>query len=293
MQKAVAMVEKGESIRRAAELHGVPRSTLHDIVVGKVNFDAHPGKKPYLTISEEEEIVHFLQKCATIGYPRTRQQVLALVQAIMNDKGIECGVSEGWWRRFNERHPDLAIRTAIPLSQARAMATDRVIIGKYFDLLEETLNENKIMNVANQIFNCDETGMPLSLKPLKVIDSRGSKHPSYITSDSKEQITVLVCASASGATIPPFIIFNRKSLHPELAINEIPGTFYGLSSKGWIDGELFYNWFKHHFLAYIPPIRPTLLLLDGHSSHYSPDFVKLAASEQVIVFVLPPNHSTT
>ena len=32
-----------------------------------------------------------------------------------------------------------------------------------------------------------------------------------------------------------------------------------------------------------------MLLLDGHSSHYSPSTIKLAAENQIIVFVLPPN----
>ena len=38
-----------------------------------------------------------------------------------------------------------------------------------------------------------------------------------------------------------------------------------------------------------PPIRPLLLLMDSHSSHYSPLAVKLAAEENVILFALPPN----
>lgn len=71
----------------------------------------------------------------------------------------------------------------------------------------------------------------------------------------------------------------------------MPGTFYGLSNNGWIDTDLFNMWFTEHFLAYAPPLRPLLLLLDGHSSHYQPQFVYRAAEEQIIVFCLPP-HTT-
>ena len=56
-----------------------------------------------------------------------------------------------------------------------------------------------------------------------------------------------------------------------------------------MNSDLFYHWFTHHFLQYTPPSRPLLLLLDGHSAHYSPATIKLAAENQVIVFVLPPN----
>ena len=45
------------------------------------------------------------------------------------------------------------------------------------------------------------------------------------------------------------------------------------------------------FVKSIPPIRPVLLLLDGHSSHYNPEAIKLAAEEEVIIFCLPP-HTT-
>ena len=37
------------------------------------------------------------------------------------------------------------------------------------------------------------------------------------------------------------VIFDRKSLNPDWAIEEVPGTFYGLSDSGWIDTELPYG----------------------------------------------------
>jgi len=85
--------------------------------------------------------------------------------------------------------------------------------------------------------------------------------------------------------------FDRKTLKPEMTVGEVPGTMYGLSSSGWIDTELFELWFAHHFLAHAPPVRSLLLLLDGHSSHFQPSFVRRAAEEQVIVFSLSP-HTT-
>ena len=42
--------------------------------------------------------------------------------------------------------------------------------------------------------------------------------------------------------IPPFVIFDSKQLNPLWARDEVPGTHYGLSEKGWIDRELFYGW---------------------------------------------------
>ena len=70
---------------------------------------------------------------------------------------------------------------------------------------------------------------------------------------------------------------------------EVPGMLYGLSKKGWIDRELFGTWFISLFLKYALPTRPLLLLMDGHSSHYCPDTIRMAAEERIIIFALPPN----
>ena len=89
--------------------------------------------------------------------------------------------------------------------------------------------------------------------------------------------------------MPPMVIYDRKTLHADMVKGEVGGTLFGLSQKGWIDQELFRLWFKYHFLRYIPPERPVILLMDGHSTHYCPETMVLAAKERVVVFALPPN----
>ena len=135
-------------------------------------------------------------------------------------------------------------------------------------MLEETIHKNGLTNRPAQIFNCNETGLPLTHKPLKVFVHVGQKHPYAVTSNEKAQITVLACRSAAGYCIPPMVVFDRNSLRPEMMIGEVPGTFYGLLESGWINTELFEEWLMNHFLLYAPPARALLLLLDGHTSHY-------------------------
>ena len=169
------------------------------------------------------------------------------------------------------------------------MALDRDSLERYYDLLEETLRNNEIFDDPTRIFNCDETGMPLNPKPLKVVSEVGTKNPCNITGNLKNQITVLACTSAAGYLLPPFVVFDRKTLTKELTKGEVPGASYGLSTKGCMDGEFFKDWFIGHFLSYAPACRPLLLLLDGHKSHFCPEVIRTAATEGVIVFALPPN----
>lgn len=114
----------------------------------------------------------------------------------------------------------------------------------------------------------DESGKPLDPKPPLLICQRGMKHPSSIGSGDKAQITVVGSVSAVGMCIPPMVIWGRKTISSELAEGEVPGTIYGLSSKGWMDSELFNIWFSNHFLRYAPRARLLLLLLDGHSHFF-------------------------
>ena len=232
LEKAMAAVDTGTSVRKAAEMYGIPRFTLHDHVRERV-LKTKPGPNPYLS---EKELVNFLFRRSSLGYPHTRQQVLGLVQQILDSKGVDVRLTNGWWERFKKRHSDITLKTALALSYVHAMARDEENLHRYYDLLEQTLIQNGILDCPTQLFNCGETGVPLNPKPLKVVSS---KDPSYISSSSKRQITVLACGSAAGYALPPYVIFTGKTLKQMLTIGEVPGTIYGLSDSGWMDMELF------------------------------------------------------
>ena len=100
---------------------------------------------------------------------------------------------------------------------------------------------------------------------------------------------MLTCTCASGTAMPPFIVLDRKTLNPTFTRGEVPGTLYGLSTNGWMNQDLIHHWFVKHFLQYVPTRRPLILLMDGHSSNYCPETIKMAAENKVILFILPPN----
>ena len=289
MCRAYEAVKGGQSVRRTAEQYNIPKSTLADRVSGRVKFGSHSGPERYLTDMEEEELVSFICQSARMGYAKTKREIFAIVEEVLSRNGKEVHLSNGWWVAFSSRHPYLTLRTVEKLSYSRLMANDSNIMQRYFDLLEQALADNKLLERPSQIFNCDESGLPLDHAPGPVVGIKGQKHPRATTSGNKKQITVLACANAAGHVVPPLVIFGRKALNPALTIGEVPGTMYGLSEKGWIDSEIFENWFTHHFLVHSPSTRPLLLLLDGHSTHYNPAFIRRAAEEQVIIFCLPPN----
>ena len=148
MQRAVdACTHDGMTVREAALKFGVPKSTLGDRISGRVVSGARSGPKSYLNVEEEEELVRFILRCAVIGYPKSRQDILALVTRMLEKKGFSgCSVTSGWWQSFCRRHPNLTLRTPAPLSKSRHDASDPETVDRYFDLLEQTMVENNLLD---------------------------------------------------------------------------------------------------------------------------------------------------
>ena len=162
---------------------------------------------------------------------------------------------------------------------------------QYFALLREVYDDLDFDGHPERIYNMGETGVPLDPRPPKVVAKKGQRKVRYRCSGQKGQITVIGCASATGHTIPPFIIFAAKQLNPNWMKDELAGTRYAVSDNGWIDQDLFHFWLTEHFLENAVASRPLLLLLDGHSSHFKPDTIRFAKDHNVVVFCLPP-HTT-
>ena len=294
MENAIHDVtDKSMPVLRAAKKHGVPKSTLHDRISGKVSHGDKPGPKPLLTAAEEGEFADFLVEVSQAGYGKTRREVRQIAGRVAVDKGKrdKAMVSHGWFKRFLLRQPHLSYRRGDPTANVRMNCLTKEVITDYFTLLKDVLTENNLFESPNQIYNVDETGIALDGHAPRVIAKRGQKKVRYRTSGNRSQLTVIACVNASGQCIPPFVIFDAKRLNMEWRKGEVVGTAYGLSSNGWVDSELFRGWLSEHFLMHAVGARPLLLLLDGHSSHYQPQLIEYAREFGVIMFCLPP-HTT-
>ncbi len=128
-----------------------------------------------------------------MGYGRTRRQVKVIAERVALDKRVlhSARISDGWWRRFLQRHPQLSLRTGDATGYTRMSAMNEDNIKAYFDLLNSVLNDNNLKVHPEQIYNMDETGLPLNPRPPKVVALRGQKKVRYQCSASKAQITVL------------------------------------------------------------------------------------------------------
>ena len=64
------------------------------------------------------------------------------------------------------------------------------------------------------------------------------------------------------------LLFIPEKGTDNLKVGALPSTAFHHSDSGWVNAELFIKWFEF-FLKMIPPLRPVLLILDGHASRHS------------------------
>ncbi len=120
-----AVKENRMSVRKAALSYNVPKSTLSDRVSERIPFGSHSGPSRYLSDEEETQLVHILCNAASLGYARTKKEVLVIVEELVSAKGRQAvHVSNDWWESFRRRHPILSLRGAEKLLYARLVATN-------------------------------------------------------------------------------------------------------------------------------------------------------------------------
>ena len=112
MEAAMKAVKSGSGINKAAQDHGVPKTTLKDRLSGNVLHGQKPGPKAYLRESEERELGAFLKECAGIGYGKARRDVMSIAQSVAEEKRVlkKSRITHGWWSRFLQRQGNLCLR---------------------------------------------------------------------------------------------------------------------------------------------------------------------------------------
>lgn len=305
MQRAVEAVVSGKmGYHRASISFAVPQTTLERHVKRQRDNAGYSiskvlgSKRPVFTPQQEEELVGYLKEMEARLFGLTITECRKLAFQLAEQNGIQHPFNKndkmagkGWMMGFFNRHKDLSIRKPEATSGARAMGFNKVAVEQFFKLLQETVEKYQL--TADKIYNVDETGVTVNPKGnSKVIASKGKRQVGALTSAERgETITSEICFSASGAYMPPMLIFPRKRMQQSFLDGLVPGGWVELNEKGWIDKTLFFTWFKK-FVEFSRASKesPVLLLLDGHSSHTKNlDVIRYGRENGVVMLCFPPH----
>lgn len=141
----------------------------------------------------------------------------------------------------------------------------------------------------------DETGIALGVCTNTRVLAKASKKKAYIGSpENREWVSIIECISAVGQPLQCLVIFKGKSLQSTwFSAHSVPNWLYTTSQSGWTSNTIGVEWLRRIFIPQTtkPTARPRLLLVDGHGSHISIDFLWLCKENQIQLLFLPAHSS--
>ena len=130
---------------------------------------------------------------------------------------------------------------------------------------------------------------------LKVLAEKGAKSVVRVTTETKEQITVLVNISAAGSYLKPMVIFPGLT-YRNVNLESIDASkfFIGKSVSGWMTADTFFSYIANCLYPELMEKEvdfPVIVFLDGHSSHVNMALSEFCREKRIILYCLPAHAS--
>lgn len=200
-------------------------------------FRGKPCKFPEL----EEELFRYVTEVRNDGYALTTDMLRVKALALARAKNIPAGTfkaSAGWVRRFLKRK-DLSFRRRTTLCQRLPEDyTDKVLsFHKYVIGLRHQHNY-----LLSQIGNADQTPVWFDCPENYTVELKGKKSVAVRTTGAERQrCTVMLCVTADGRKLPPYVVLKRKRIPNEVFPK---GVIVRAQEKGWMNDDLVLDWVK-------------------------------------------------
>lgn len=227
---AIQAIKKQEklSIRQAALIYDIPKSTLYERIHGVKNRVESRAKSFKLTEIEENSLKKWVISMDVRGAAPRPSMVQEMANLLLTTRGTTPiqTVGKNWVTNYVKRHPELDIRFSRRYNYKRAKCEDPKIITEWFNLVQKTISEHGILE--DDIYNFDETGFAMGLTATAKVVTRAEYYGrrSLLQPGNREWVTSIECTGASGYSLPPMVIFKGKVLNTGWADNlRLPGDW--------------------------------------------------------------------
>lgn len=210
-------------------------------------------------------------------------------------------VSEAWVTRFINRNKDTVIpKWASAVDAARHQADSYSKYRMYFDLIHESIARYNIQ--ACNSYNRDEKGFILGIlgRSKRIFDKRmweKKEVTAALQDGEREWVSCLATICADGSALPPGLIFAALGGLRDTWVESIQAgiheVFIAISPTGWSNNEIGLSWLEQVFQRTTKEkaLRDyRLLIVDGHGSHLTMDFINYCDSHRILLAILP-SHS--
>jgi hypothetical protein len=288
--------------REMATTYGVAYSTFKHRLNGRPDHQKAAETLQKLLPDEEDTLVkvilHHLSRGFSPSLPMLRDWAETILKSRLGDNAPGVGVH--WTKRFLKRHDEIASAWSQRLAADRVTAVTKDRLVRHFDLFESTIAQYGIL--PEDIINMDEKGVSMGhADRAKVLVRRSKREIDKMVghAGNRDWVTLIEAFSAGGEVLPPLIIFKGKLIQPGwVDLSPGPGlpadTILAVSDNGWTTNEIGLKWLKMVLWKWVEKRRKgayTLLIVDGHESHVSWEFVSFCSSNNIILMCLPA-HTT-
>ena len=155
----------------------------------------------------------------------------------------EFKASRGWFEKFKKR---TGIHSVV--RHGEASSSDTKAAEEFVKLFEKIVIEEGY--VAQQVFNCDETGLFWKKMPRRTfITSEEKKMPGH--KPMKDRLTLALCANASGdLKIKPLLVYhseNPRAFKAHKVNKDLLQVFWRANAKAWVTRLFFVEWVNQVF----------------------------------------------
>jgi hypothetical protein len=152
--------QKISSVRQAARIYNVSRSTLQDRLKGMTYRAETRANGHKLTKSEEDSLIKWILDLDKRGLPPRPSMVQDMANILLTQYGNQ-HVGENWVYNLVQRRTELKSRFSRRYNYERAKCEDPKIIQEHFNCVQEAILEYSIL--PEDIYNFDETGFAIGL----------------------------------------------------------------------------------------------------------------------------------
>ena len=105
------------------------------------------------------------------------------------------------------------------------------------------------------------------------------------------------CVSATGKSLPPLVIYKGKSMQQQWFATDLKrfaSWQFTCTENGWTTHGTAVEWLRDLFLPCSVPFQSKaarLLVIDGHGSHETDEFMRLCMENNIYLLFLPPHAS--
>jgi hypothetical protein len=148
------------SIRAAAKLYNIPRTTLMDRRAGRTARRDTRSKSIILEKDEEEAIVLYVIELSTRVFPPRIRGIEEMANILLCVRGAP-PVGVNWASNFIKRQPELYTHWVRKYDYQRAKCEDPKVIRPWFTLVRNLKAKYSILD--EDLYNFDETGFMIGV----------------------------------------------------------------------------------------------------------------------------------